>query len=151
MKYTTEIVVKLPLEVVIKKFDNLENMKHWQRGLIAAEHISGSPGMFGAKMKLTYKMGKRYFELIETIIHRDLPYEFHATYTTKGMHNIQKNYFESTSNGHTKWTSKSEFIPLGFTMRLLANIMPSAFKKQTLQYMKDFKKFAENGSSVTNA
>ena len=151
MKYTTEIIVELPLEEVIKKFDNTENMKHWQRGLIAAEHISGTPGEFGAKMKLIYKMGKRHLELLETITHRNLPHEFHGTYTTKGMHNIQENYFESTPNGHTKWTSKSEFMPLGFTMKLLTGVMPSAFKKQSLQYMKDFKNFAENGISVANA
>lgn len=151
MKYTTEIIVELPLEEVIKKFDNTENMKHWQRGLIAAEHISGTPGEFGAKMKLIYKMGKRHLELLETITHRNLPHEFHGTYTTKGMHNIQENYFESTPNGHTKWISKSEFMPLGFTMKLLTGVMPSAFKKQSLQYMKDFKNFAENGISVANA
>ncbi|MEZ4856591.1 MAG: hypothetical protein R2812_08985 [Gelidibacter sp.] len=42
-------------------------------------------------------------------------------------------------------------MPLGFTSKLLTGVMPSAFKKQSLQYMKDFKNFAENGISVANA
>ena len=64
-----------------------------QINLIGAEHISGSPGEFGAKMKLKYDFGKRKMELIETITKQDFPNEFHATYTTKGVRNIQQNYF----------------------------------------------------------
>jgi len=150
MKYTIELIVKLPLEAFIKKFDNTDNIKHWQRGLVSTEHISGNPGRYGAKMKLTYKLGKREMELIETVTHRNLPYEFHGTYDAKGVHNIQENYFEETPEGYTKWTSKSEFIPLGFTMRLMTILMPGAFKKQSFQYMKDFKNFAEKGISVAH-
>lgn len=151
MKYTIELIVKLPLEAFIKKFDNTDNIKHWQRGLVSTEHISGNPGRYGAKMKLTYKLGKREMELIETVTHRNLPHEFHGTYDAKGVHNIQENYFEETLEGYTKWTSISEFIPLGFTMRLMMLLMPGAFKKQSLQYMKDFKNFAEKGISVAHA
>lgn len=151
MKYSVELIVKLPLDVFIKKFNNPENMKHWQRGLISTEHISGNPGRYGSKMKLIYKLGKREMELIETVTHRKLPHEFHGTYDAKDIHSIQENYFEETVEGHTKWTSKSEIIPLGFTMRLMTIIMPGAFKKQSLQYMKDFKNFAEKGISVAHA
>ena len=151
MKYTLELIVELPLDEFIKKFDNTENMKHWQRGLVAAEHISGNPGRYGAKMKLTYKIGSRIMELIETVTHRNLPHEFHGTYDAKGIHTIQENYFEENADGNTKWISTSEYIPLSFTMRLMTMIMPGAFKKQSLQYMKDFKKFAEKGISVANA
>lgn len=151
MNYTTEIIVEVPLDTFVKKMDNVDNMKHWQRGLVSYEHISGTPGEFGAKIKLNFIMGKRKMELIETITKRDLPHEFHANYATKGVDNTQENYFEATSEGHTKWTSKSEFIPLGFGMKLLTVFMKGAFKKQSYQYMKDFKNFAEKGISVTNA
>jgi len=150
MKYSIELVVEIPLDKFIKIFDNTENLKYWQRGLVSSEHISGNPGRYGAKMKINYKIGKRHLELIETVTHRNLPYEFHGTFDTKGIHTIQENYFEETPEGHTKWTSKSEFIPLGFTMRLMTILMPGAFKKQSLQYMKDFKNFAEKGISVAH-
>lgn len=151
MKYTTEIKVNVPLDEFIKKMDNVDNMKHWQRGLVSAEHISGDLGQLGAKMKLNYKFGKRKMQIIETITKRNFPNEFHANYTTKSMHNVQQNYFEKTSEGFTKWTSKSEYVPLNFSMRLMLFFMPRTFKNQSQKYMQDFKNFAENGISVTNA
>lgn len=131
--------------------DSTENMKHWQKGLISAEHISGIPGEFGAKMKLNYDFGKRKMELVETITKQNFPYEFHATYDTKGVINIQQNYFESTANGYTKWICKNEFQPTTFAMNAMLFFMPKAFRKQTKTYMANFKNFAENGTSVHNA
>lgn len=151
MKYTTEIIIEKPLHEVAKKMDSAENMKHWHEGLVSAEHISGTPGEFGAKMKLNYDFGKRNMELIETITKQDFPNEFHATYTTKGVRNIQQNYFESTPEGHTKWISKNEFQPTNFMMNAMLFLMPGAFKKQTKKYMTNFKNFAEKGTSVSNA
>ena len=150
MKYTTEILIEKPLLEVIKKMDSAENMKHWQEGLVSTEHISGTPGEFGAKMKLKYDFGNRKMELIETITKQDFPNEFHATYTTKGVRNIQQNYFESTPEGHTKWISKNEFQPTNFMMNAMLFLMPGAFKKQTKKYMTNFKNFAEKGTSVYN-
>ena len=151
MKYTTEIVIEKPLQEVAKKMNSAENMKHWQEGLISAEHISGTPGEFGAKMKLKYQLGRRKMELIETITKQDFPNEFHATYTTKGVRNIQQNYFETTPEGHTKWISKNEFQPTTFMMNAMLFLMPRAFKKQTKKYMDNFKNFAEKGISVSDA
>lgn len=151
MTYTTEIIIEKPLEEVIKKMNSTENMKHWQEGLVSAEHISGSPGEFGAKMKLNYDFGKRKMELVETITKQDFPGEFHATYSTKGMRNIQQNYFESTDRGHTRWICKNEFQPTNFMMNAMLFLMPRAFKKQTKTYMGNFKNFAEKGTSVAHA
>ncbi|WP_418513669.1 SRPBCC family protein [Corallibacter sp.] len=151
MKYTTEIIIKLSLSEFIKKLNSPENMKHWQEGLIDYEHISGIPGQIGSKMRLNYKLGNRSMELVETILHTKLPNELHLTYDSKGMHNVQENYFEETSDGFTKWTSKSEFIPTTFMLRMVTLVIPSAFKKQTKKYMQNFKNFAENGISVANA
>ncbi|WP_104736298.1 SRPBCC family protein [Hanstruepera ponticola] len=148
MKYTTEIIVNVPLKEFIKKLDNPENMKHWQRGLIDYDHISGTPGEIGSKMRLIYKMGKREMELIETITFQDFPHAFHVTYDTKGMHNLQENFFEEIDENRTKWTSKSEFLPTNFMLRMMTLIMPSAFKKQSKKYLEDFKNFAEKGVSV---
>ena len=94
MKYTTEIVVDVPREEFIKKMDDPDNMKHWQQGLIGYEQLSASPGQEGSRMSLSYEMGKRKMDLVETIIKKDLPEEIHMTYETKGVHNIQKNYFK---------------------------------------------------------
>lgn len=147
MKYTTEIIIDLPRDEFIKKLDNPENMKHWQRGLVSYEHLSENPQAEGAQMTLKYKMGKREFEMVETIIKRNLPEEFHTTYDTKGVHNIQKNYFRE-EDGKTRWISESEFQFSGFGMKVMAFLMPGAFKKQSMKYLQDFKAFAEKGTSV---
>ncbi|MDH5413588.1 MAG: SRPBCC family protein [Flavobacteriaceae bacterium] len=151
MKYTTEIIIELPRKEVIKKLDSTENIKHWQRGLISADHLSGKPGETGAKMNLKYKMGKREMEMIETITKSNFPDEFHAHYDAKGVHNIQENFFEDTAEGHTKWISKSEFQFEGFMMKMMGFLMPGAFKKQSMKYAVDFKNFAEKGISVLDA
>ncbi len=150
MKYTTEITIDLPRDEFIKKLDNPENMKHWQRGLVSYEHLSENPGMEGAQMALKYKMGKREFEMVETIIKRNPPEEFHTTYDTKGVHNIQKNYFKE-EDFKTRWISESEFQFSGFGMKVMAFLMPGAFKKQSMKYLQDFKAFAEEGTSVLDA
>lgn len=151
MKYTSEIIVKIPLKEFIKKFDNHSNMKYWQRGLESFEHLYGNPGQVGAKMILNYKFGKRNISLIETITKNDLPKALYVNYDTKNMHNVQRNYFESTPEGHTKWISENEFIPRSFKMGIMTIIMPKAFKKQSMKYLNDFKNFAEKGTSIQDA
>lgn len=150
MKYSNEIIVELPLGEFIKKMDNSENLKHWMEGLVSYDHIEGKPGEVGAKMQLNFQYKKRKMNLVETITHNNFPHEFHATYATKGMINKQENYFEETPEGHSKWTSHSEFIPENFMMRLMGVLMKGAFKKQSIKYMNDFKNFAEKGVSVNN-
>ena len=150
MKYSSKIIIELPREKTISIFDNAENMKHWQRGLIHYKQLSGDFGAEGAKMQLDYKMGKRELTMIETIIKNDLPDLLITSYDTKGVYNIQTNRFEITSNGHTKWTSESEFRFNNLMMKIMGFLMPGAFKKQSLKYMKDFKAFAEDNKSVLN-
>lgn len=148
MKYTLKITINLPIEKVIEKFDSLENMKHWQKGFIGYETISGIAGQTGAKSRLKYCMGKREVEMIETITHKNLPAAFHGTYEAKGVFNTQENYFVKIDEGATEWTSVSAFRFTGVTMKILGFLMPGAFKKQSYAFMKDFKNFAENGVSV---
>lgn len=147
MKYSNEIEIALSRNEIIQKFNNEENMKHWQKGFVSIEHLSGEKGKTGATSKLTYKMGKREVEMIETITNIDLPSTFHLTFDAKNVYNIQENHFEELPNGHTKWISKNEFKFSGF-MKVMGFLMPGAFRKQSLAYMNDFKVFAEDGKSV---
>lgn len=150
MKYITEIVINVPISELIKKLDNPENMKHWQKGLMSYKVLSGNPGEEGTQMELVYKMGKRDMVLIETIMKRNLPHEFHATYDAKGVHNIQRNYFKAIDDSTTKWISEAEFQFTSFFMKVMGFLMPGAFKKQSFKYLKDFKAFVETGASVNS-
>ncbi len=151
MKYTTEIIIDLPREEVIRKLDNPENMKKWQRGLVNYKVLDGIPGKEGSTMELVYKMGKRDVVLTETITKNEFPSEFHAKYDTKSVHNVQRNFFHEIEKNQTRWVSESEFQFAGFGMKLMGFLMPGAFKKQSLKYLKDFKNFAEKGISVSEA
>lgn len=148
MKYTSKITINLPREEVIKKLDKVDNMKHWQKGLIAYEQLHGAPGQPGAKMRLDYQMGKRKLSMIETIIENKFPSEFHVNYDAKGVHNTQLNFFNKIDDGTTEWISETEFQFQGFGMKLMGWLMPGAFKKQSMKYLNDFKNFAETGKSV---
>lgn len=151
MQYISEILIKKPISEVIKKLNSADNWKHWQEGLISTAHISGVPNELGAKMRLNYKFGNREMEILETVTKQNFPSEFHATYTTKGIRNIQENYYEVTEDGFTKWISKNEFQPTNFKMSMMLFFMPRAFKKQTKTYMTNFKNFVEKGVSVSKS
>lgn len=143
MKYTVEIEINKPIDTVIELFDNPDNMGKWMEGLQSFEHLSGTPGEPGAKSRLKFKMGKREIEMIETVTVRNLPDEFSGTYEAAGVFNIVKNKFEKISENKTKYFTENEFQFKGF-MKIMAWIMPGAFKKQSMKYLKSFKQFAEN-------
>lgn len=143
MKYTAEIEINKPIDTVIELFDNPDNMGKWMEGLQSFEHLSGTPGEPGAKSRLKFKMGKREIEMIETVTVRNLPDEFSGTYEAAGVFNIVKNKFEKITENKTKYFTENEFQFKGF-MKIMAWIMPGAFKKQSMKYLKSFKQFAEN-------
>lgn len=147
MKYTHSIIIDLPREDVVKKFSNHDNFKQWQRGFVYFKQKSGKLGEAGSTNELKYKMGKREVGMIETILRNDLPQEFESTYEAKGVYNIQLNRFRKIDENTTEWVSENEFKFSGF-MKLMGWLMPGAFKKQSWQYMQDFKAFAEEGKSV---
>lgn len=150
LKYSVEIEIDLPRDRVVELFDNEENMFKWQKGLMSCDHISGEPGQAGEKSRLVFQMGKRTIEMIETITERNLPDDFNGMYDAKGVHNVVKNRFVELGPDKTKWVSENEFEFQGF-MRLIGFFMKSAFPKQSLKYLKDFKAFAEEGINVNVA
>ena len=147
MKYSVDIELDLPRDQVIALFDNSDNMYKWQDGLQSFEHLSGEPGQVGAKSKLVFQMGKRTIEMIETITERNLPDQFNGTYEAKGVHNVVNNQFIELGPNLTKWISENEFQFQGF-MKLIGFFLKSAFPKQSLKYLNDFKAFAEQGTDV---
>jgi len=142
MKYTCEVTIDKPRNETVALFDNPDNLKYWQKGLVSFEHVTGEPGKPGAESIIKYDMGKRKVEMIETITYNQLPDEFHSNYTANGVVNIQRNFFADEGT-ETKWTSESEFKFSGFMKFLVFFMGKGAFQKQTQSYMEDFKSFAE--------
>ena len=144
MKYTLQTELDLPREKVIELFDNPDNIRKWQPGLVSFEHKSGERGRVGAKSLLKYKMGKRQIEMVETITKRALPDEFSGTYEAKGVWNSVVNRFQESGPAKTKWEVESEFQCSGLFMKVMATFMPGSFKKETQRHMQRFKDFAES-------
>lgn len=142
MKYSVQTTINAPIDEVIKRFDNADMMKEWMPGLVKFEHISGEPGQVGAKSKLTYQMGKRTVEMIETITERDLPGAFNGTYVANGVYNEVGNAFEAIDEKTTRHVSEQYFQFKG-GMKIIGFLFPGAFKKQSQKYLDDFKAFVE--------
>lgn len=143
MKYKLELNIDLARDKVIELFDDPENLKKWQKGLISFESSEGEPGKEGSKSLLKYKTGKREIEMTETILSRKLPDEFSATYEAKNVWNEVRNYFKETGPNKTNWEFETEFKFKGF-MKIMSAVMPGAFKKESFKSMQAFKNFAED-------
>ncbi len=145
MKYEHSIEIRLPRDRVVALFNDTGNLKLWQKGLVSFEHQSGEPGQVGATSTLRYKMGRREIEMLETVVESDLPRALHFTYEANNnkVWNRVENYFTEAGPNATTWRTANEFRCSGM-MKVIATIMPGMFKRQSLKYLKDFKKFAES-------
>ncbi len=144
MRYKLEIEIAKPIDDVIELFDNSDNMYEWMEGLQSFEPISGTPGEVGAKSKLKFDMNGRKIEMIETITEKNLPDGFAGTYEADGVFNIVSNRFLSENQNTTRWISENEFQFNSLPMKIMGFLMPGMFKKQSLKYLENFKRFAES-------
>ncbi len=147
MRYTEEIKINKPLDEVICVFNDEKQLHHWQRGLIKTRTIKGKTGEIGSIRKLKIDLELSIVSMREEIIHKNLPHEWFATYNSKGLKSVQKNYFTET-NKTTLWTSESEFMFSGY-MKFISKVLPSIFKKRSQLIMADFKDYIENGNSAS--
>lgn len=87
-------------------------------------------------------MNGRKVEMIETIVSRNLPDIFTGTYDADGVHNIIENHFYVDGPTSTRWVMDTEFQFSGF-MRIASKFMGGLFRKQSMEFMNNFKEFAE--------
>ena len=145
MKYTTVVEIDHPTDQVVRYFDNQENYFEWMEGLKKYEVNPGDFGQEGAEAEMEFLLGKRKIKIKEKVLRRNLPTEYVVQYEVNGVKNIVRNVFESTSQGKTRYLSENEFEFSGF-MKLMAWLMPGSFKKQSLKYQTDFKRFVERNN-----
>jgi hypothetical protein len=143
MKYTNDVVIKLPITRAVELFEDTKNLKYWAPGLESYRHLEGEPGEEGSKAVLVFKSGKRRVEMIETLIRKDLPQEFSGIYETKEAVVNTKNWFEKVDDNTTKYYTQYELNFKGI-YRILGYLIPTAMlNHQSQQYLLSFKKFAE--------
>lgn len=143
MKYTTEIVIRLPRAKVIELFLNAENFKHWQPGLKSFEHLEGKQGEESARSKLVYAGRKSDLIITETIAANRLPEQIDMSYKSRGVFNRVENHFTEQEPELTLWRTENHFR-FGGVMMLMVPFMKQAFIHNTMLNMDRFKLFAEN-------
>jgi hypothetical protein len=143
IKYTEEIEINTNIDTVIALFDNPYNMQEYMDGIESYKIVEGNIREVGAKAEMTVLMGEKKIIMIEEIITNNLPEEKKVIYTADAVYNIVTNKFIKVSENKTKFINEQEFEFKGF-MKIIGFFMPSAFKKQSRVYLKDFKEFAEN-------
>tara|TARA_B100000902_G_C27083005_1_gene799885 strand:+ start:198 stop:707 length:510 start_codon:yes stop_codon:yes gene_type:complete len=143
IKYSEEIEINTNIDTVIALFDNPYNMQKYMEGIESYKVVEGNIREVGAKAEMIVLMGEKKIIMIEEIITNNLPKEKKVTYTADAVYNIVTNKFITVSENKTKFINEQEFEFKGF-MKIIGFFMPSAFKKQSRVYLKDFKKFAEN-------
>jgi carbon monoxide dehydrogenase subunit G len=145
MKYSSEISIAVPRKRLIELFDNTENLSKWMKGLKSFETLEGEHGEVGATARMKFEMGKRKVDMLETILESNFPHSFKAAYQATGVYNEVNNVFEDKGD-HTLYTTEHYFKFNSWMMRFMGFLMPNAFKKQSMVYLKDFKAFAEGAT-----
>jgi hypothetical protein len=147
MKYTVSIEIALPRERVVQLLADPAQLPKWLRGLVLHEPLSGTHGQVGTTSRVVMQMGKQKFEGTETITRR----HFDREIVGEGMWSAVRDRLSEAGPQRTLWQSESEYRFSGLLMRLVALLIPGAFRKQSQQHMQDFKAFAEQGQDVRDA
>lgn len=144
MSYRIELDIAKPHAQVVKAFLDPNSLQHWQPDFVSYETLTGQGKRHkGDTAKMVHMMGKKEMVTIETITLYDPPNRYAAVYDTDGFLNIMSNEFIPVSDTQTRWILNGECKVSGIMMRLVALVMPGAFRKQTELYMKMFRDFVE--------
>ena len=146
--YTVAVEIDLPREEVIRKFENVDDLYHWQNGLQSVTHISGEPGQPGSKTQLVYIQGKNRIELLETIVRNDLPDSFDGFYSWDSGENSLENRFVELGPNQTRWESTCTYQLKSIMMKLMGLLFRGKFISQNQMFLDNFKAFCETGASV---
>ncbi|GAA0421162.1 hypothetical protein Aca07nite_10770 [Actinoplanes capillaceus] len=161
MKYTVSIEIALPREQVAQLLADPAHLPKWLRGLVLHEPVSGTHGQLGTTSRVVMQMGEQRMECTETITRREpadlheIPSEavvhFDREIVGEGMWSVSRDRLTEAGPQRTLWESENEYRFTGLLMRLVALVVPGAFRKQSLQHMQDFKNFVERGQDVRDA
>lgn len=149
MKYDIEMTINAPRDKVLALFLNPDHLKSWQKSLINFELLKGDGFRgVGSMSKQLHRMGNREVEMIATVTVDNHPDEFAAVFEADGVWNEVTNRFTQNEEGTTDWFLTSDFRCKGFFMKAMLTLFPGMFKKQTREFMEDFKAFAESHETV---
>lgn len=142
MKYSLAITINKPIEKVLEAFNNPDNRSAWMPGFLDAKLLEGQEGQVGAKVALTFQMGKRQMIMIETVLDRPSDRSIRGCYEANNVYNEVNNLFEPVGENSTRYTTE-QYFKFGGGMKVIGWLFPKAFKKQSMAYLEKFKAFVE--------
>jgi hypothetical protein len=142
MRYTLSNTINKPIAEVAKKFMDPDGAKQWMEGLERTEHISATPGEVGAKSDFYFLNRGKEMKISETILEQNMPNQIKFGYQSSMGYNEVEMIFEEIDENSVRQTNNSYFELKGF-MKLMGFLMKNMMKKQTMTYLKGFKKYAE--------
>lgn len=161
MKYTVSIEIALPRERTVQLLADPAHLPKWLRGVVEHEPLNGMHGEAGTRSRVVMQMGQQTMEATETITRRepadlreipqDTVVHYEREIVAEGMWNAARERLTEAGPETTLWVSENEYRFDSMLMRLMAPFMRGAFRKQSVQHMRDFKAFAELGTDVRDA
>jgi len=142
MKYINTIVISKSLEDTIEQFNIAQNNSDQNQEIKEVESISGEIGEVNSVTKIHFKNGKRNSTMTKTILEKDLPSTYRVNYDMKGVCNEISHSFQAVDEQHTRYTTHNNFTFKG-VMVFFSIFIKGSFKKQSKNYIKSFRKFAE--------
>jgi uncharacterized membrane protein len=144
MIFEIDINIEQPINKVVEVFSDPEGMYHWMPNLDDIKLLEGQMNEVGAKSELTLRANQRMMKRIQTITVKNLPTLHCVEYDDKNVFNRVSSDITVVSENCTKLHVVHEFQFKGL-MKIFTYFIPQkAFKVQALQYLHEFKKYAEN-------
>ena len=145
MHFTCAVEIDARREKAVEVFCNREKQKLWQSGLISIEQLEGEPFESGSKARMSFRDGKREFELYETVQENRLPDTFVGEYETPGIcWNSMTSRFRELPSGSTQFEAEVVYRLDALPVRLMGWLMPWVFRKQVQKYLDAFRELVEN-------
>jgi uncharacterized membrane protein len=151
MKYTNKVIINSPIDIVISLWSDPKNYPKWQSGFIKKVPLTGNPNEKGSKSEIYLNHNNKEMKLIETVIESNLPKEKMVLVEHEHMINTMKSVFVDLGGGQTEYLSEIEYVEFKtFLPKVVAYLFPGMFRKQSQQWLDQFKVFVEGLSASDN-
>jgi len=108
MQISRDIIINRPRETVVKLFDYPENLDEWRDGFVRFTPLEGPVGLEGSTAEFVFRMGGFPVVMLETILERDLPDTFAASYVSGPITVLVTNTFTDLGDT-TEWAVDSRY------------------------------------------
>ncbi|NER83266.1 MAG: SRPBCC family protein [Leptolyngbya sp. SIO1D8] len=151
MKYTNKVEINLPVDQVVKLWQNHEHFDKWQTGYLKTTLLEGEASAQGSKSEILLCIKGKEMRLIQTVLISNLPEEKKILVEHEHMTNTLSTRFKELNNSRTECISETEYTKFnGLIPKVMATLFPGIFRQQSQKWLDNFKEFAENNVHLAN-